>query len=81
MRVGPMCSCCARVHRKPNGIVRFPYACDAFPQGVPEAILRGNVDHRNPYEGDGGLQFTQDPDRPRPAVFILLDRDRSGSRS
>ncbi|MCY4293966.1 MAG: hypothetical protein OXC58_03895 [Acidimicrobiaceae bacterium] len=31
--------------------------CKAYPKGIPEAILDNEVDHREPYEGDGGIQF------------------------
>ena len=32
-------------------------ACDAYPDGVPDAILDNEWDHRQPVEGDNGLQF------------------------
>lgn len=32
--------------------------CEAFPAGIPDEILREGFDHRNPFEGDGGIQFT-----------------------
>ena len=31
--------------------------CDAFPQRIPDAILESKVDHRQPVEGDHGIQF------------------------
>ena len=33
-----------------------PY-CDAFPDGVPDAIFLGGFDHREEYPGDGGIRF------------------------
>ena len=31
--------------------------CAAFPDGIPEEIWMGEVDHVKPYKGDGGIQF------------------------
>lgn len=31
--------------------------CKAFPQGIPEEILIGQVQHTGPYPGDNGLRF------------------------
>jgi hypothetical protein len=33
------------------------YVCEAFPNGIPEAILFGDHDHTKPYRGDGGKLF------------------------
>jgi hypothetical protein len=37
--------------------------CSAFPEGIPEAIWWEGYDHRQPFEGDGGKVFVQDPDK------------------
>lgn len=31
--------------------------CKAFPKGIPEDIWTGLFDHKNPHEGDHGIQF------------------------
>jgi len=31
--------------------------CDAFPEGIPEEILSGDVQHDVEIEGDNGIQF------------------------
>ncbi len=36
---------------------QVPFACDAFADGIPEAILDGTVEHTSPYPGDNGIQF------------------------
>jgi 2'-5' RNA ligase len=33
-------------------------ACDAFPQGIPDPIWNNQVDHRQPVDGDHGLQWS-----------------------
>jgi len=31
--------------------------CDAFPDRIPEAVITGEHDHREPYPGDNGVRF------------------------
>lgn len=32
--------------------------CKAYPKGIPEKILIGEVDHKKPYKGDSGIHYT-----------------------
>jgi len=55
----PVCLNCKFFHRDPlqdrsgeNGLT-----CDAYPDGIPDAILFGDSDHKTPYPGDHGITF------------------------
>lgn len=37
--------------------------CAAFPDGIPDAIAYGPNQHTEPFDGDHGIQFEQDPSR------------------
>lgn len=53
----PMCYNCKRQS------TRDRFKCDAFPGGIPKAILEGRADHREPIEGDRGILYDPiDPD-------------------
>jgi hypothetical protein len=47
----------SRLHGPYASETRWGFFCDAFPDGIPEAIIRSRGDHRQPVEGDHGLQF------------------------
>lgn len=52
------CEECARLTEKIQGDESV-IVCEAFPGGIPEDIRLGRHDHKVPYPGDGGLQFTE----------------------
>jgi hypothetical protein len=49
----PICELCRHLHRETGGYVD----CDAFPDGIPVAILAGDHDHTTPFPGDHGIHF------------------------
>jgi hypothetical protein len=54
----PICEACTRLGPAADGT---GYACEAFPDGIPEAIYPEGFDHRQPYPGDNGIRFELDP--------------------
>lgn len=46
--------------------------CVAFPDGIPEPIIRGEADHSEPYPGDNGIRFTP--------LLELTNKPKSGLR-
>jgi hypothetical protein len=45
----------------------FDWHCTAFPAGIPIEIAANEVDHRQPVEGDHGVQFLAKPGDSFPA--------------
>lgn len=41
-----------------------PVTCAAYPNGIPDDIFEGLVDHRRPQPGDRGIRWAQAPDAP-----------------
>ncbi|MGZ7113302.1 MAG: hypothetical protein ACXVH9_05245 [Halobacteriota archaeon] len=49
----PLCTLCKHFRA-----THFPQAtCDAYPNGIPSALLPWEHDHRAPFPGDNGILF------------------------
>lgn len=57
--IGIQCPTCTRRHA--TGAADGRTTCDAFPNGIPWEILRGEVDHRKAFTGDHGLRYDPVP--------------------
>jgi len=53
------CLFCARRAFPASG--QMGQTCTAFPAGIPDPIWHNQVDHRQAYSGDHGLQFEAQP--------------------
>ena len=58
----PQISQCIRCRWWKAGL---PPTCAAFPQAIPDVMLRNQHDHRQPYPGDKGIRFEPKPAAPR----------------
>lgn len=48
---------CYNCKRKNPPTPELAFSCDAFPDGIPSAIINNVADHREPFPGDKGLQY------------------------
>ncbi|MBI2301792.1 MAG: cytoplasmic protein [Armatimonadetes bacterium] len=59
--------------RHAEGMLRGRIRCTAFPGGIPQPILLGTHDHRQPFEGDHGILY--EPAEGVAPDFHILDPD------
>ena len=53
MGPAPLCLKCVRFHEDNSGL----FACDAFPEGIPDEIVLRGFNHNRPFPGDNGMRF------------------------
>ena len=60
--IGTICFACKHLRSgfDPEAPEGKPF-CEAFPDGIPDDIFYGAVDHRKPHEGDHGVRFELKP--------------------
>lgn len=75
MTIGPVSQCFACKHyRSPfDEEGREGPTCDAFPDGIPDVIIGMEFDHRQPFEGDHGIQWASDG-APYPEESLIQSR-------
>jgi hypothetical protein len=53
----PLCSICRYKHKDSLTYRKSFPTCDAFPNGIPEAVRKNKMDHRKAIAGDNGIRF------------------------
>lgn len=69
------CVFCRRFRAK-----TYPASCEAYPDGIPEAILEGRVDHRKPFQGDHGIRFEPE-DMPAEERYAMMFAEPSVAKA
>lgn len=61
MATGPRSQCSACSRMQAWDAEHATSWCAAFPAGIPDRVYYNSVDHRQPVEGDHGIQFEAKP--------------------
>jgi hypothetical protein len=62
VRTPNICMGCANLMER-DPLAPAATKCTAFPKGIPWQINSGDLDHTEPFDGDNGILFKEDPDR------------------
>jgi hypothetical protein len=80
MLTSPLCSICKYKHHDSLTYRKSFPTCDAFPNGIPEAVRKNKMDHRQAIAGDNGVRFElaadTEPMRQLLTSFDLLFQKR-----
>lgn len=71
----PLCESCA--HLRPADTAELGVVCDAFPDGIPDSIYRDGGDHRQPVDGDHGVQWKLSSERGAKARLDAYNEDHA----
>ena len=52
----PICESCAHLRPADSGV---GLVCTAYPDGIPDGIYLDGFDHRQAFDGDGGVRWQQ----------------------
>jgi hypothetical protein len=55
-----------------------PLTCDAFPEGIPTAILNAPALHPKPYPGENGIMFEEGATEKNEDFEAKCPRDKYG---
>lgn len=71
----PVCESCTHLQPNPDGSGTL--VCAAFPDGVPDAIYVDGFDHRQPFDGDGGVRWALSNEPGAAARLAVYDQDHT----
>jgi hypothetical protein len=71
----PICVACSRFVGTTD--LDVGPTCEAFPAGIPAAIWDDGFDHRQPFDGDGGVRFELADDEEAPKVVALFEKTKA----
>lgn len=63
-----LCPYCTHLNRDSEDVLRL--TCKAFPSGIPMEVINNEADHRQPLDGDNGIQFKREAGFKLPALLL-----------